>query len=81
MRVEVYVLVGVSGLAEDIKGEGSIAVALNLDVKHVDAAVDFLLFGPFDVGVLCVDVVEESIYVVLVNGYECVVGLAEPEED
>ena len=51
MRVEVYVLVGVSGLAEDIKGEGSIAVALNLDVKHVDAAVDFLLFGPFDVGV------------------------------
>ena len=81
MRVEVYVLVCVGGFAEDIKGEGSVAVALDIDVKHMDAAVDFLLFSPFDVGVLCVDVSEECVYVVLVNGYEGVVGLTEPEED
>ena len=43
------VLVGVGGFPEDIEGERAIGVALDIDVKHVNEAVDFLLLGPFDV--------------------------------
>ena len=45
------VLVGVGGLAVDIKGEGSVCIALDIDIQHVYASIDFLLFGPFDVWV------------------------------
>ena len=45
------VLVGVSGFSEDIKGESAVGIALDVDVKHMNEAVDFLLLGPFDIRV------------------------------
>ena len=49
--VEVDVLVSVCGFPEDVKGESAVGIALDVDVQHVDEAIDFLLLGPFDIGV------------------------------
>ena len=78
--MEVDVLVGVRGLAENIKGEGAIAVAQYVHVQHVDASIDLFLFGPFDVGVQGVYVSEEGVGVGSVDSNKGVIRLAEPEE-
>ena len=52
------VLVSVCGFPEDVEGERAVGVALDVDVKHVDEAVDLLLLGPCDVWVKGVDVCE-----------------------
>ena len=49
MGVEVYILVSMCRLAVDIKGEGAVGIALDIDVKHVYVAVSFLFLHPFDV--------------------------------
>ena len=61
--------------------ESAVGVALNVDVQHMDEAVNFLFLGPCDVRVKGVDVCEKSICVVVVDGYECVVGFTKPEEN
>ena len=75
------ILVSVGGFPKDVKGEIAVGFALDVDVEHVYEAVDFLLLGPYDVWVKGVYVGEESVSVVGVYGYECIVGLAKPEED
>ena len=54
---------------------------MDVHIEHMDAAIDFLLFGPFDVWVNAVDVSEECVCVVIVDGYERIVGLTKPKED
>ena len=54
---------------------------MDIDIEHMNATVDFLLFSPFDVWVYAVYVCEEGVCVVVVDGYERVICLAEPEED
>ena len=51
MRLEVDILVCMSGLAEDIKREMTVGMTLDVDVQHMDEAVNFLLFCPFDIRV------------------------------
>ena len=81
MRLEVDILISVCRLSVDVEGEGAVGAAFDVDVQHVDAAIDLLLLGPRDVGMKRVDVGEEGVGVVGVDGDECVVGLAKPEED
>ena len=61
VRFEVDVLVGVGGFAIDVSGEGAVGVALDVDVQHVDVAINLLLFRPFYVGVKGVNVGEKLI--------------------
>ena len=81
VRFEVDVLVGVSGFAIDISGEGAVGIALNVDVQHVDVAINLLLFCPFYVRVKGVNVGEELIGMVLMNGDKRIIGFAPPKED
>ena len=43
------ILVSMGGFPKDVKGEIVVGFSLDIDVEHVDEAVDFLLLGPFDV--------------------------------
>ena len=54
---------------------------MDVHIEHMDAAIDFLLFSPFDVWVNAVDVSEECVCVVIVDGYKRIVGLTKPKED
>ena len=40
MGVEVYVLASVRGLSVDVEGEGAVGLAFDVDVQHVDAAIN-----------------------------------------
>ena len=79
MGVEVDVLVRMGGFPEDIKVETAVGLAVDVNVQHVDVAINLLLLSPFDVGMQGVDVCEEGFCVVGVDGGECIVGLAHPE--
>ena len=79
MGVEVDVLIGVCRFVIDVKGESTIRFPLDVDVKHMDIAVDFLLC-PCYIRMHVVDVCEEFVGVLLVDGYQHVVSLAQPED-
>ena len=68
MRSEVNVLVGVCGFSVDVGGESTVWIALDVDIQHVDEPIFLLLLRPLNVGVDRVDVAEESVCVVLVDG-------------
>ena len=55
MGVEWNVLVRVSGLSVDIKGQGTIAVSGDGNIEHGNGVIPFLFLCPFDVGVNVVD--------------------------
>ena len=79
--MKVNVLVCMCGFAVDVKREAAVGIALDVDVQHVDAAVFLHLLCPLDAGVDVVDVGEEGLKVVLVDGDERVIGLSHPELD
>ena len=70
----VNVLVCVCGLAVDIKAECAVRIVNDCDIQHGNPAVLLNFPCPFDVWVHGVDVIVEWLYVVIVDGYECVVG-------
>ena len=75
------ILICVCGFAVDVEGESAIRFPLDVDVKHMDVAVDFLLLRPSDIRMHVVDMCEELVGVFLVDGYQRIVCLAQPEED
>ena len=68
MGVEVDVLICVCRFAIDVKGESPIRFPLDVDVKHMDVAIDLLLPHPCYVRMHIVDVCEELAGVFLVDG-------------
>ena len=81
MGIEWYILVGMGWFPVDIKGQGAGGIAQNGNVKHCNFAVCLYFFSPFDIWMDAVDVCEEWINVVVVDGCEGVVRFPEPEED
>ena len=45
MRVKVDVLVCMCRFSKDVEGEGSIHVAFEVDMEHVNGSIDFVLIG------------------------------------
>ena len=79
VAVKWNVLVGVRGFAIDVKVEGAVGVVDDGDIKHGYASIFFDFLCPLDVRVNGVKKVVEWLDVVIVNGYECVVGFSQPE--
>ena len=81
MGIEWYVLIGMGRFPIDVKGQGAGGIAQNSDVEHCYFAVGLHFFRPLDIWMDVVDVCEEWIYVVIVDGCDGIVCFPEPEED
>ena len=75
------VLVGVGRFAINVKIETTIVIVNDGDIKHGNLAIFLDFFRPFDVGVNGIEVVVECLDVVIVNGYDSIVGLSQPEQN
>ena len=81
MGLKWYILVSMGRFPINVKGEGAVGIALNGDVQHCNFAFSLHFLRPLDVWMDAVNVCEKWIYVVFVDGCECIVCFSEPEED
>ena len=81
VAVERDVLVCMSGFAIDVEVEGTIAIPNDGNVEHGDTTLYLFFHRPLDAGMYGIEVCEERLYVVVVDGSESIVGLPQPEHD